>query len=413
MSKKPKSFLGKVWRVLSGFEIAVVTMLLLLLLTWLCTLDMKDRGIYTTVHAYYDAESFFVRPHFNFNPLPFWLPGGFWVCALLTVNLICGGIVRLIQYRRKGLWKYVGVLMAHFSMVALMISGAVTSMNAKHAHMRVFKGETSDYSQRYTEHSIEVLTYDEEGKHAEPLVIPAERMKWIKKDPSNTRLFEFPDLPFDLEVGGFHRNAVIVPVKSMQPDADEGEFEVDGFFLKSIFDESQEEANMGGCYAKVIEKGSKKETYLILSTEVLNPVTVTVDDTIYGLRMLREIWPMPYVVRLDETEAVYYPGSGKAKSFMSEITRLKGTDQRSFRIEMNEPMRSDGYTLYQAKWDDKTGTPMSVFEIVTDPASRWPEYCLWIAMVGLLIHFGTSLAVFVVRSTKPRKNSMNKQGGAK
>jgi len=416
MSKKPKSFLGKVWRVLSGYEIAVVTMLMLLLLTWLCTIDMKDRGIYATVHAYYDVESFFVRPHYNFNPLPILLPGGFWVCALLTVNLICGGIVRLIQFRRKGILKYIGVLLAHFSMAALMISGAVTSMKAKHAHMTVIKGQTSDFAQRYTEHSVEVVSYDDAGKHAEPFVIPAERMKWIKKDWKNTRLFQFPDLPFDLEIGGFQRNAAIVPVKSEKPDLEKGQYPVDDFFLKALFDEAQEEANAGGCYAKVIEKETKKETYLILSTLVAHPVTLTVNDRIYGLRILREVWPMPYVVQLDETEGEYYPGSNKPKSFMSEITRFKEGDARSFRIEMNEPMRSDGYTLYQAKWANPVGAePQSTFEIVTDPASRGPEYCLWMAMIGLLIHFGTSLALFVVRSTKSKtkKDSMNKQGGAK
>ena len=420
MAKSSKSFLAKVWRVLSGYEIAVVTMFLLLILTWLCTLDMADRGIYTTVHAYYDIENFFVQPHFKFNPLPFYLPGGFWVCALLTVNLICGGIVRVIQYRRKGLHKYIGVLLAHFSMAALMVSGAITSIEAKHAHMTVVKGETSDYAQRYTEHSIEIVTYDDAGKHKEPLVIPSERMQWIKKNWENTRLFQFPDLPFDLEVGGFRRNAVIVPTKSEAPVAAEGQFEVDGVFLKAVFDESQEEANSGGCYVKVIEKESKKETYLILSTAVLHPVTVTVDDTIYGLRMLREIWPMPYVVQLDETEGEYYPGSSKPKSFMSKITRFKGEESRSFHIEMNEPMRSDGYTLYQAKWANPEGAePQSTFEIVTDPASRGPEYCLWVAMVGLCIHFGTSLAVFVMRSTKSKstnqkttKQSMIQQGGA-
>ncbi|NJM38813.1 MAG: hypothetical protein HC845_13610 [Akkermansiaceae bacterium] len=111
-SKAPRSLFGKVFDVLSGFGLATITMLLLGILTWLATLEQIDNGLYPTLEKYFDHKSFYLLPEINGKTVPFPLPGGYYVCAILLLNLILGGIIRI----RKGP-KHIGNLISHFGII--------------------------------------------------------------------------------------------------------------------------------------------------------------------------------------------------------------------------------------------------------------------------------------------------------
>ena len=42
----------------------------------------------------------------------------------------------------------------------------------------------------------------------------------------------------------------------------------------------------------------------------------------------------------------------------------------------------------------------SVFEVVKNPADKWPEYALYIITVGLVVHFGLMLILFIYNQIK-------------
>ena len=52
--KPPRSILGKIFDVLSGFGLATVTVLLLVLLTWFDTLEQFENGLFRTMIKYFD-----------------------------------------------------------------------------------------------------------------------------------------------------------------------------------------------------------------------------------------------------------------------------------------------------------------------------------------------------------------------
>ena len=114
---------------------------------------------------------------------------------------------------------------------------------------------------------------------------------------------------------------------------------------------------------------------------------------------------MPFRVQLDKSVGEYYPGTSKPSSFMSEITRLADDSEKKFTIKMNEPMRYEGYTLYQARWSGETERPQSGFAIVKNPSDKWPEYSLYVSMVGLFIHFGMKLIGFIGQSAGRKKKA--------
>ena len=200
----------------------------------------------------------------------------------------------------------------------------------------------------YTEYTIEVSEIVD-GRATEPYVIATQYLSSL--DIDETREFSFPELPFDIKVSHWMRNSKVFkgnPAKKNQYPV------VDGLTLNWAENEPTEELNEAGCYVDVLtEEGSTK---LLLFGPRIDMVTATVDGKIYGFNLVREIWPMPFNIRLDSSIGEYYPGTSKASSFQSEITRLadkeEGADstEKSFTIKMNEPMRYRGYTLYQATW---------------------------------------------------------------
>ena len=394
----------RLFRFFSGFGLAVTCLLLLLILTWLSTLEQPAKGLYEVQKRYYDAEAWYVVPELdwlpkiNGKPVSLPLPGAYLVSAVLFVNLFLGGILRI----RKG-WKNIGVIISHFSMISLLIAGFVSHHYSKEGIMAVYQGDTSDFAQSYTEYTIEVAEIVN-GEKEKPYVLPTEHLKSLGADQS--RVFEIPELGIELNVSGWMRNSARVKVD--KDDAGKDVIEVDGWALQWLKTNPTEELNLAGCHVDVFVEGEQDKTArLVLHGGDPNACTITVDGKIYGLRLMREIWPMPFQVRLDESIGEYYPGTRKPSTFQSDITRIADGSEQAFRIKMNEPMRYGGYTLYQARWEDSGDRPMSGFAIVKNPSDQWPKYSLYISILGLTIHFGMKLGGFVGKSSKTKNKEVS------
>jgi cytochrome c biogenesis protein ResB len=73
------------------------------------------------------------------------------------------------------------------------------------------------------------------------------------------------------------------------------------------------------------------------------------------------------------------------------VTRIENGGESKVTIEMNAPMRYEGLTFFQASYGPPGAGPgdqmYSVFEIVRNPADKWPEWSLYLVAFGLLVHF--------------------------
>lgn len=407
-NQKPRSLGATLFRVFAGYEVAIVCLFLLFVATFFGTLEQKEMGLYRALRKYFDMHVAFVVPTVNGKVVPLPLPGVFWVSALLFVNLTLGGLVRA----RKG-WKTAGVLISHFGMLFLLVAGAVSHLSKREGVMHVYQGDRSDYARSYTEPSIEIYPYDENGERAEPYVVPAKSFRGLGSD--DTLTVRLPDLPFDLEVTGFLRSSELLEY-SRNKDFHQSEPVVDGFFLKERKRAKSEERNMSGCYVTVQDKSGKELRKLVLhyaGLEMPMPVTATVDGKRYGFSMVREMWPMPFEVELRKTMGEYYPGTQSPSWFQSDITKVDGESRTNYSIVMNKPMRHGGITLYQASWAPpmQGGRPSSGFAIVENPSDQWPKYALYVATLGLVLHFGLKLGRFL-NASRPNKSKSDVQAAS-
>lgn len=394
-----KTFGQKVFRVLSGFEIALVCLLLLFLHTFFSTLEQQWIGLHSTIDKYFDLDSFFVIPRNEDEKAIFLpLPGAYWVMAVLTVNMTLGGIIRM----KKG-WRNAGVLVSHFAIIFMLIAGAVSSLSKVEGMMLVTQGERSDYAQKYHKPSIEVFQYDEKGERKPPLIIKADSLNELR--PTDVLTANFSEDKFSMEITGFFKATNLFKASNEEQGKEDGPV-VDGFFLReAVWNVDNELANMAGCYASVKDADGEEIEKLVLWMGNTSPVSFSYNGIRYGVVLTAEVWPMPFEVELKKSTGKYYPGTTKASSFESEITKVAGGQRTDYKIFMNNPMRHGGYTLFQSQWSDTGGTPYSGFAIVTNPSDQWPKYALYIATVGLLGHFVYMLVRFAGGKTRQKKSS--------
>ncbi|OYV07025.1 MAG: hypothetical protein CFE26_03225 [Verrucomicrobiales bacterium VVV1] len=335
--KPPASFARRFFDWLSGFGLATSMLLLLGILTWLATLEQRDSGLYATLNKYFDWKSPYILPEINGKMIPIPLPGGYWVCALLTLNLSLGGILRI----RKGL-KQIPNIISHFGIIILLVGGGVTHHFSERGNLAVGEGETSNVAEDYFEYVVEATEIIDN----KPTVIHVIRGKQIEDLVDKSRLFKFPSLPFDLEIAGYLENAQ--PVATTERAPDNGELTSDGYYLQSKPAEKNAEANTAACYAKVVNRDGTKGEPIILAGASFHPFTLRHGDRIFTLDMRKRLWVMPFDLTLNKFTAEFYDGTSRPKKFISQVTRTENNQKADATIQMNEPLRYEGLTFLKS-----------------------------------------------------------------
>ena len=399
---REKSVLRLVYDFLSGFKLATAVLLLLLLLTWLATLEQIDHGLYATLNKYFSWKSFFLIPEINGKKIPLILPGGYYVCALLLVNMILGGVIRI----RKGP-KQIGNLIAHFGIIFMLIAGGVAHHFEERGNMAIYPGESSNVAEDYHEYVIEVAEV-KNGERDKFHIIRGESLTDLKG--GNQRKFEFKDVPFSLIVSGHLKNSQPVNITEQAPK--KGELVTDGYYLFERPADETAERNIAGAYAQVVFDDGEKSAPFILFGASYYPFTVRDGERLFTVDMHKRLWHMPFDVKLDKFKAEFHPGTSRPAEFVSDVRRIENGQEAKVRIEMNEPMRYEGFTFFQASYgppDAKPGDVMfTVLEVVKNPADMWPEYSLYIVAFGMLVTFLTKLIGHVQTVSKKRQNHAKK-----
>ncbi len=399
---REKSVFRVIYDFLSGFKLATVLLLLLLVLTWLATLEQIDQGLHLTLNKYFSWKSLYLIPEINGKKIPVILPGGYYVCAVLLVNMILGGVVRI----RKGP-KQIGNLISHFGIIFMLLGGGVSHHFEERGNMAIYPDEVSNVAQDYFEYVIEVAEVKDE-KRDKYHVVRGEHLTGLKNDIYRT--FDFKDVPFSLRVSGYLKNAQAVNALERAPQ--NGELIADGYYLYERPSEVSAERNMAGVYAQIVFDDGQQSAPFILWGGSFYPFTVRDGERLFTVDMQKRLWLMPFEVKLDKFTADFHPGTSRPAKFISDIRRIENGQEAKVRIEMNEPMRYEGFTFFQASYgppDAKPGEKMfSVFEVVKNPADKWPEYSIYIVTFGMLVTFLTKLIIHVDTVSRKRKNHENK-----
>ena len=410
MSDSSKSLPAKIFAFLSSFGLATSVLVMLLVLTFLGTLEQAEHGLVASQARYFEsafidridvgacwrALGFNVYWDIGNVTLPLYIvPGGYTLMAVLFVNLLCGGIMRI----RKSP-KTIGVIISHFAILFMIAAGAVTHHFAKEGNMSLSEGQTNDEFLSFHDRVIEIekVQADPKAKRS-VLVIDEARFRDVTA-AGDGRTFTSESLPFDLIITNWKKNA--------QPKRDANSTRgdaVDGYFIQemSMLDDSgaamADEQLASACVAIAkMKKGDEKQTGILWEFAAA-PWTVTVGTDKYLISLVHRSYKLPFAVRLDQTEEEKHPGTMRARRFTSKVTKLTGGHEEKRVITMNEPVRSEGYAVFQSTFSsgekEGTGVKSSGFMIVENPADHWPLISCIIVAEGLLLHFLMMLARFL------------------
>ena len=404
MTRSP-SIASRVFAFFCSFGLATALLVVLLLLTFLGTLEQVEHGLFESQKKYF--ESWFVTsidlgaclramsvPAKEMS-LPLLIPGGMLAMALLTVSMICGGLVRIRKNPRT-----IGVIIAHFSIVFMLISGAVEFSFKKEGNLALIEGQTSDEFQSFHKRVIEVEQVDPPAKDGKRSVLVIHDDAFHDLTPDKTtgkaRTFTHASLPFELMLMNYEENC-----EPHRTDGTEGREVVDGYFLQPKAYNTTAEQNIDGLYAVVKDKSGATQKGILWGASAA-PWTVKVDGKTFLIDLTRMHWRLPFAVKLDKFEREVHPGTEKARKFSSQVTKLTPGHEEKKIIKMNEPLRDSGYVLFQASFSmDQNGgqTKQSIFEVVQNPADQWPLYSCIAVAIGLLIHFISMLSRFIKRTS--------------
>ncbi|WP_395736789.1 cytochrome c biogenesis protein ResB [Prosthecobacter sp.] len=410
MSSSSKSLPAKIFAFLSSFGLATAVLIMLLLLTLLGTLEQAEHGLVASQARYFESafidridigacwRALALDGYWNIGnvslPLFHLVPGGYTLMAVLFVNLLFGGILRI----RKAP-KTIGVIISHFAILFMIAAGAVTHHFAKEGNLNLREGETGDEFLSFHDRVIEIEKVQADPAAKRSVLVIDESM-FHDLASGQGRTFTHESLPFDLMITGWK--------KSAEPRRDAGNSRsdsVDGYFIQemSILDESgaakPDEQLSSACYAIAKIKGGDEVQNGILWEFAAAPWTVTAGKEKFLVSLVHRTYKLPFAIRLDHTEEEKHPGTERARRFSSNVTKISGGNEEKRLVTMNEPVRSEGYAVFQSTFSsgekEGTGVKSSGFMIVENPADHWPLISCIIVAEGLLLHFLMMLARFL------------------
>lgn len=403
MASQP-SFFARAFRFLSSFGLATVTLSLLLVYTFLGTLEQAEYGLVASQERYFESlfldridigacwRALALDVYWDIGniQLPLYIaPGGYTLMAVLFVNMLLGGLIRI----RKSP-KTIGVVISHFAILFMVAAGAVSYHFAKEGNMTLAEGQTSDEFRSFHDRVIEIEPVA--GDVEERIAYVIDESQFQDLGQGKGRTFTHPELPFDLMITNWKRNA-----EPRRDTSGERRDAVDGYFIQemSVLDDAgkavPDEQLASACIAIVKDKKTGEETKGLLWEFAAAPWTATVGDQKYLLSLAHRTYKLPFAIRLDKTEQEKHPGTDRARKFTSEVTKLSDGREERRVITMNEPVRSEGYAVFQQTFDSgesRGGVKQSGFQIVENPSDHWPLISCIIVAIGLLIHFTMMLA---------------------
>lgn len=118
----------------------------------------------------------------------------------------------------------------------------------------------------------------------------------------------------------------------------------------------------------VLKNTATDETYFLLAGE---EKSILLDSKRYSIAYQREPYILPFEIELLKFTKKDYPGTDRPFAFESQV-RVGGKEHL---ISMNEPLKTHGYTIYQASYvmPIEGGAAISVFSVNKDPG-RWIKY---------------------------------------
>lgn len=363
-----------------SLKLTVVLLALSIVLVFAATLDQVNLGVWAVQEKYF--RSFFVLWRVGDVPVPVF-PGGYLIGGLLLINLLAAHIYRFKMTSRK-----LGIFLTHAGLILLLVGELISGLLQQEFQLRVKEGETKNFFESYRSNEVVVIDTTD-PKYDDVVAIPE---KLIAHGDS----IQNPKLPFRVVTKAYYPNAML-QMRRDAPNAPASQATAGigpQIALTPLpITYKQDDRNWPAAYVELLGPDGSLGTWL-LSTQLPSIQTFNYAGRAWriGFRVQREY--VPFSLTLLKFRFDRYPGTEIAKNFSSQVRiTAEGKNDREVLIYMNNPLRYEGLTFYQAGYDpDEHGT---ILQVVHNPSWRLPYIACSMMALGLVLQFGLHLAGFL------------------
>lgn len=359
MTRPSARTLRKLGLRLARPDILFWTLPFLMLVLIIGTVAQKEIGLFAS------QEKYFASLYYTFGFIP--LPGGLTLIAILSVNLLAKFL-----FKSEWAWKKTGTIITHFGVLVLILGGAISFLSSKEGYLSVPQGETRNLIEDYHQRQLVIR-----GAKSILISIPHEQIQDGMKVAA-------ADIPFTITIDKYCFNCGITRRSETEQDGwtSPGKF----MQLNNKTPDPQDERNMTGVEFSVSGAGAEKDGKYLTFDKFPKPPQITINDIVYTIAIERATRPLPFSVTLDKFERDFHPGTDMASAYKSTITVTDGDTSWPALIEMNEPLRFKGFTLYQSSFDESGSTPNTVLTVVENKGRIFPYIATLIIAFGLILH---------------------------
>lgn len=378
-----------------SLKLTVVLIVLSLILVFVATLDQVNLGIWAVQEKYF--RSLFVLWNVKGIPVPVF-PGGYLVGGFLLVNLIAAHVYRFSLTRRKA-----GIQMTHAGLILLLLGELFTGLLQEDFSMRLEQGVPKSYSESFRENELVVIDTTD-PKTDEVVAIPEPMLR-----PGAS--LQHPRLPFRLVVKNYYPNSALQMKSGAPPGAPQATQGI-GTTVTAVpqaLTYKQDERNIPAAWIEVAGDSGPIGTWLVTtiagtsnSAPVLRPAQTFQHagrSYVIAMRFTRSY--KPFTLTLLKFSHDKYSGTEIPKNFSSRI-RLEtpaAKEDREVLVYMNNPLRYDGFTFYQASFEPGNDK-VTVLQVVRNPSWLIPYIACTIMTLGLAWQFWIHLAAFITKRTR-------------
>lgn len=426
--------------IFSSIRLTVVLLGATVILIFLGTLDQIEWGIYHAQKVYF--HSFFVWVPVCSNlrlllgevaaqpadPIYFPFPGGVLLGLLLSVNLTLNQFISRSRTRSRG---KAGILLLHAGVLILIVSFFLTGVLQKEFVLRLRENNAGlNYVEDISKAAF-VLT--DESDTREPRAsapVPLMRdQQWLDVPATSLRVFihcifqnaAIASVPSHLALGrenelnrpvalDMHGNIKVSREKmNLQGICSDPDMVV----VERPTVRAADETNTPAAVVEIFEDQVSLGVWVVSSLPIpaLDQQMVTTRQGRLRLGFHYEQTRLPFFLSLDKFIHTTYPGTDIPKDFSSHV-RISSPglrDTRTAVISMNHPLRYGGYSFYQSSFTQDGET--SILHVTRNPAGLFPYLGILATVVGMIVHFCSSLSNFLRKNSAEREPSAFSRNG--
>jgi hypothetical protein len=366
----------------TSLRLTVALLMLSLVLVFIGTLAEVHLGLYKAQTEFFRSFFIYWHPENAAWKIPVF-PGGYFLGMALLLNLVAAHVSRFKFSRAKiGLW------IIHAGLILLILGQLATDMFAVESQMHLRQGQMKNYSE--SDRMDELAVTDITDKKLETVVAIPERLLARKGDLRNVQL------PFVVSVKEFYANSLLstnaVPGFT-QVNAESG-FGANLWWKQVPRETAMDRRDLPSALVEIVTPQGSLGTWLV-SDWLEQPQTFTANGRAYSLQLRLERFYLPFSLRLLRFQHDVYEGTDIPKNFSSRLllNHPDTSEHREVLIYMNDPLRYDGRTFYQASFDpDNQGT---ILQVVKNPGWLTPYLACVLIATGMVVQFLSHLIPFL------------------